>query len=103
KSYLLHLYGIESYYDIYIRNDLLHEDLKVLIVQRNGNFISEDYIYNQETCYDRETGEVIEENSDSMENETLCEDTKEIVEKELKYSDKIIYGDLFRFIDFESR
>lgn len=102
KPTLLHLLGIETNQDIYFGNDLFHEDRKGLIVQRNGNFISEDYIYTQETCYDRETGEVIEENSDSMENETLCEDTKEIVEKELKYSDKIIYGDLFRFIDFES-
>src|SRR5699024_7455103 len=98
-----HLLGIETNQDIYFGNDLFHEDRKGLIVQRNGNFISEDYIYTQETCYYRETGEVIEENSDSMENETLCEDTKEIVEKELKYSDKIIYGYLFRFIDFESR
>lgn len=100
KPTLLHLLGIETNHDIYFGNDLFHDDRKELIVQRNGDFISEDYIYTQEECYDRKTGEVIEGHNDDLEKASLCDHNKEIAENELKFSDKIIYGDLFRFIDF---
>ena len=101
KPTLLHLAGIANNRDIYFGNDLFHEDRKGFIVQRNGNFISDDYIYANETCYDRQTGEVIEgENSEEI---VSCRGIEEKVETELMYSDKIIYGDLFRFFDFEAK
>lgn len=44
-------------------------------------------------CYERSTGE-----ETAFEN---CEPLIEQAHQELEYSDDIIYGDLFRFYDFE--
>jgi uncharacterized sulfatase len=104
KPTLLHLLGIQTDHDIYFGNDLFHNDRKGFIAQRNGNFISEDYLFTGETCYDRQSGEIL-----GVENELLkegdgtpCTEIKEKVETELIYSDQLIYGDLFRFVDFDT-
>src|SRR5690625_3495950 len=102
KPTILHLLGIETDHDIYFGNDLFHGDRKGFIVQRNGNFVSEDYVYAAETCYDRNNGDVLGVENEATEETTPCSDIKEDVEKELNYSDQIIYGDLFRFIDFNT-
>lgn len=102
KPTLLHLLGIETNHDIYFGNDLFHNDRKGFIVQRNGNFISEDYIYAGETCYDRETGDILD-NKEENNHSSPCSDIKQKVEVELNYSDQIIYGDLFRFLDFNNK
>lgn len=102
KPTLLHLVGIETKNDIYFGNDLFHDDRKGYITFRNGDFVSEDYVFTSDTCYDRETGEVTEylETEVTAEILTLCSPIQEKVEQELEYSDEIIYGDLFRFVDF---
>lgn len=102
KPTLLHLLGSDTSHDIYFGNDLFHDDRKGFIAQRNGNFISEDYILAGETCYDRESGEELAHENETTKEVTPCTDIKEKVEKELIYSDKLIYGDLFRFVDFEA-
>lgn len=102
KPTLLHLLGIETNHDIYFGNDLFHDDRKGYIVQRNGNFVSDEYVYASEICFDRATGEVLAAESETTNQVTPCSPIKEKVEKELTYSDQIIYGDLFRFIDFET-
>ncbi|MEI3611709.1 LTA synthase family protein [Pseudogracilibacillus sp. SO30301A] len=101
KPTILHLLGIDTSHDIYFGNDLFHDDRKGFIVQRNGNFISDDYIYTNNTCYDRKTGDIIAVEGEGREKETPCSPIKEKVNQELEYSDQIIYGDLFRFIQFE--
>jgi len=103
KPTLLHLLGLETNHDIYFGNDLFHDDRKGYIVQRNGNFVSDDYVYAAETCFDRETGDVLGEENEASEETTPCSDIKASVEEELNYSDQIIYGDLFRFIDFDAK
>lgn len=103
KPTLLHLLGIETNHDIYFGNDMFHDDRKGFIGQRNGNFVSEDYVYAAETCYDRSTGNVLGVENEASEETTPCSDIRATVEKELSYSDQIIYGDLFRFIDFDTR
>lgn len=103
KPTVLHLLGIDTEHDIYFGNDLFHDDRKGFIVQRNGNFISEEYLYTNNTCYDRESGDVIGVDSEGKEDETPCTPFKAAVQQELEYSDQIIYGDLFRFIDFEAK
>src|SRR5690625_4818596 len=105
KPTLLHLAGIDTNHDIYFGNDLFHDDRKGFITQRNGNFISDDYIYANEVCYDRETGEIIDEKTTETndDKQSACADIEEKVETELIYSDNIIYGDLFRFLDFEAK
>lgn len=102
KPTLLHMIGIETDDDIYFGNDLFHDDRKGFIALRNGDFISDSYISTSDICYDRETGEEIstEDNTTLDEKSKTCELIKKEVEKELNYSDEIIYGDLFRFVDF---
>lgn len=101
KPTLLRLLGIETSQDIYFGNDLFHDDRKDFIAQRNGDFVSEEYVYANEICYDRETGEEL----DVIEEEIIspCDPISEQVKQELSYSDEIIYGDLFRFVDFEAK
>lgn len=101
KPTLLHLLGIETNGDIYFGNDLFHDGRKGYVTLRNGDFISEDYIYTQDTCYDRKIGNPIDIPSNKQDKQTPCDEYKNAVEKELNYSDQIIYGDLFRFIDFD--
>lgn len=105
KPTILHMLGIKTDNDIYFGNDLFHDDRKGYIALRNGDFISEEYIYTEGTCYDRETGKVLaHEDHHTFANENIdnpCLPTKKRVEQELSYSDRIIYGDLFRFVDFK--
>ena len=103
KPTLLHLVGIETDDDIYFGNDLFHDDRKGHIALRNGDFISDDYIFTGDICYDRETGEPFVTDDTDANTETLCSEIKEEVETELGYSDEIIYSDLFRFIDFDEK
>src|SRR5699024_2155547 len=77
KPTVLHLLGIDTKHDIYFGNDLFHDDRKGFIVQRNGNFISEDYVYTNNTCYDRETGEIIAIEDEGKLEETPCTPFKE--------------------------
>ncbi|HLR80670.1 MAG TPA: LTA synthase family protein [Bacillota bacterium] len=105
KPTLLHMLGIETDDDIYFGNDLFHDDRKGYIALRNGDFISDDYIYTSDLCYDRMTGEIVDEEADAGENSeeaqaSACDSIQKKVEKELNYSDDLIYGDLFRFVDF---
>ncbi|RYG74694.1 LTA synthase family protein [Lentibacillus lipolyticus] len=107
KPTLLHLLGISTEDDIQFGNDMFIDDRKGYIALRNGDFISEKYISTGGICYDRETGDPIKNGTKSGEdaqNEATasnpCTPIKKKVEKELELSDSIIYGDLFRFIDF---
>lgn len=99
KPTLLHLVGIETEDDIYFGNDLFASNRKDYIAFRNGDFVTDDYVYTSSTCYDRVTGENLTEEDQLEETETFCSPFKDSVETELKYSDAIIYGDLFRFVD----
>ncbi|MEC5422256.1 LTA synthase family protein [Virgibacillus sp. C22-A2] len=110
KPTLLHMLGIETDNDIYFGNDLFHNDRKGYIALRNGDFISDDYVSTSGVCYDRKTGEAIEVVENEAETETesqpdestdACASIGEKVEKEMGYSDDLVYGDLFRFIDFD--
>lgn len=106
KPTILHMAGIDTENDIYFGNDLFHDDRKGFIALRNGDFISEKYISTSEMCYDRETGETLSATEDTDEDQSeaeqlnACDPISEKVDKELGYSDDLIYGDLFRFIDF---
>lgn len=108
KPTILSLLGIENNTDIYFGNDLFTEDRKGYIALRNGDFISDDYLSTAGMCYDVHTGEPIEsgevETEDYNSASSLpCDEIKQKVELELGYSDDIIYGDLFRFIEFDEQ
>ncbi|WP_067730414.1 LTA synthase family protein [Oceanobacillus damuensis] len=109
KPTILNLLGIEVEKDIIFGNDVFSEDRKGYIALRNGDFISDDYVSTMGICYNRATGEPIEvkpvetteENENQTSNEDACAPIQEKVETELLYSDNLIYGDLFRFVDFK--
>ncbi|CEI84141.1 Lipoteichoic acid synthase 2 [Oceanobacillus oncorhynchi] len=112
KPTMLNMLDVDPGEDIYFGNDLFSDDRKDYIALRNGDFVSDDYVSTAGICYDRETGEsmdqAIEEETDSEEEaseeleqvESACDSIQEQVDTELSYSDSIIYGDLFRFVDF---
>ncbi|MBU9710679.1 LTA synthase family protein [Evansella tamaricis] len=88
---LLNLLGIPEGDHIMFGNDLFAEDRDDFAVLRNGSVITDDLIYTNDMCFNTATGEQISLDS--------CEDIQEKGAMELFYSDKIIYGDLFRFLD----
>lgn len=109
KPTLLHLLGVDTSVDIFFGNDLFHSKQKGYIVLRNGDFISDNFIYTNSTCYDRESGAVVAEDTigqllseEQVDVQAVnpCMELKTVAEEELFFSDQIIYGDLFRFIDF---
>ncbi|GGA68364.1 LTA synthase family protein [Ornithinibacillus halotolerans] len=95
KPTILSLLGIENDEDIYFGNDLFNEDRKGYVILRNGDYITKDYIYTSDNCYNFTTGELLDET-----DANACFEFTEKVNQELSYSDDIIYGDLFRFVDF---
>ncbi|WP_284140400.1 MULTISPECIES: LTA synthase family protein [unclassified Virgibacillus] len=102
KPTLLNMLGIKTENDIYFGNDVFQKNRKGYIALRNGDFISDDYIFTSGNCYDRKTGELLEKDEEkSNPTASQCEPIGEKVDKELEYSDKIIYGDLFRFMEFK--
>ncbi|WP_246625277.1 LTA synthase family protein [Fictibacillus nanhaiensis] len=93
KPTLLHLLGIETNEDVHFGTDLFSKDHHELTILRNGSFITEDFIYTSETCYVKPFGAPV----DSLKCKPFIEQAKE----ELDLSDRIIYGDLLRFLKKE--
>ncbi|KMY54754.1 hypothetical protein AC623_13105 [Bacillus sp. FJAT-27231] len=88
---LLHLLGIETKDDLQFGQDLLSKDHEDLAVFRDGRFVTKDYVYADNKCWDKATEQPIEKN--------YCAPSIEKAATELNYSDRIIYGDLLRFYD----
>jgi lipoteichoic acid synthase len=86
---ILQLLGIETDskpsfgQDIFTRND----DHPVIF--RDGNFITEEYIFKDGVCYKTSSGKITQDG---------CLPYQEKVREELELSDDIIYGDLLRFL-----
>lgn len=89
KPTLLHLLGIDTKNSLNFGEDLFTENREQFTVLRDGSFITEDFVYTNNTCYDRNTGE--------QSSKAECRPFIERAKKELEYSDSIIYGDLLRF------
>ncbi|MCA0970087.1 LTA synthase family protein [Halobacillus litoralis] len=96
KPTLLHLLGIEEENDLTFGENMFAKQEKDFVALRDGSFINGDYIYTDSVCYDRQTGEPVQEEQQGE----ACAPIKEQVDQELKLSDNVIYGDLFRFYDF---
>lgn len=100
KPTILHMLGIDTDKDIYFGNDLFRDKRKEFIAFRNGDFVSEKYVSTSGVCYERSTGTVLEVEDDTNQD-TPCTPIKKKVQQELEYSDEIIFGDLFRFVEFQ--
>lgn len=92
KPTILNLLGLEANEDIQFGSDIFSDEKLEFTVLRDGSFITKDYVYTQETLYDKTTGEIVEDQS-------VIEPYLEKAQTELSYSDKIIYGDLLRFAE----
>lgn len=86
---LLHLLGIPTDDYTMFGRDLFAEDREDFVVFRDGSVIDEEVIYTADTCYSRDNGEEV-----SMEH---CSQAIEKGQKELNFSDEIVYNDLFRY------
>ena len=89
KPTLLHLLGIKTNHSIEFGTDLFEKNDEPLMVMRDGSFVTNDYLYTKNVCYNKKTGEPTDI--------TMCQPYIEKAKTELNYSDKLIYGDLLRF------
>jgi lipoteichoic acid synthase len=95
KPTILHLLGIDTKDDIHFGQDLFSKDKMDFAVLRDGSFVTKDYVFKENVCYDKKTG---------LETDiSHCEPYMEKAKQELDYSDKIIYGDLLRFYDNKNK
>ncbi|WP_435038680.1 LTA synthase family protein [Bacillus subtilis] len=89
---LMNLLGIDTKDQIQFGNDLLSDEKLDFTVLRDGSFITDQVVYTDGACYDKETGKPLEETKQ-------CEAFADKAKQELSLSDEIIYGDLLRFYD----
>ncbi|ASK63198.1 hypothetical protein CFK37_14100 [Virgibacillus phasianinus] len=105
KPTLLSLLGVKAENDIQFGNRLFINDRKGYIAFRNGDYVSDQYVSTNGICYNRKTGEPLNQDgvgfNTATEKENPCMDIQDEIEMELGYSDDLIYGDLFRFINFD--
>ncbi|RJS50302.1 hypothetical protein CJ483_23670 [Bacillus sp. PK3_68] len=87
---LLHLLGIKKENNYSFGHDLFTRDPDYPVVFRDGSFISKNYIYKDSICYRKESGQAAGTHH--------CEPYLDVVRQELTLSDKIIFGDLLRFM-----
>lgn len=88
---LLHLLGIDAQDFIMFGTDMFSEEHHDVIAFRNGDFVTEKYSKIKEVYYDNDTGLVIEEPTEEL------EEINSNVLYELELSDKVLQGDLLRF------
>ncbi|MEE1131234.1 MAG: LTA synthase family protein [Caryophanon sp.] len=88
---ILHLLGISTASDVEFGNDMFSEEHPSFVPFRDGRVVTSDYVYTQDVCYDRATGE-----------ETIidvCAPAMERAASVMHYSDQIISMDLLRFFE----
>ncbi len=95
RSTILHLMGMETEKDIQFGGDLFSEEHEEFVIFRDGRFVTDEYVYAANVCYDIETGEPVEDQS-------ACDPYAERALEELQYSESIINGDLLRFYEEEN-
>ena len=88
---VLHLLGISTANDVQFGDDLFSEEHDGIVPFRDGRMITSDYVFTQDVCYDRATGEEVEK--------AVCEPAFEKSGAVLKYSDQLISLDLLRFYE----
>ncbi|WP_454016110.1 LTA synthase family protein [Bacillus sp. Marseille-Q7846] len=87
---LLHLLGTDTKNYVQFGSDLLSPEHKQVVAFRNGNYVSPTVTALNGKYYDTTTGAPVEKTEEIKQNELF-------VQKSLKYSDKVVNGDLLRF------
>lgn len=93
KPTILNLLGVGTSNDIEFGHDLFSPERKPFVVERDGSFITDKYIYYNNQFYNRQTGQEVQ---------VPVQEAKPLIDRaqnELRLSDKIIQGDLLRFFD----
>ncbi|MEG9296839.1 LTA synthase family protein [Mangrovibacillus sp. Mu-81] len=88
---ILHLLGKKSGENLSFGHNLFTRVPNHPVIFRDGGFVTEKYMYKDNICYNRKSGQPVLGNQ--------CNPYKEIARKELGMSDDIIYGDLLRFLE----
>nr|WP_106779870.1 LTA synthase family protein [Lysinibacillus timonensis] len=88
---ILHMLGIQTTNDMQLGADLFSEEHEDFVIFRDGRFVTNQYVYAGEKCFERPSGEETDM--------AKCQPYIDRVQVELGYSDKIINGDLLRFYD----
>ncbi|WP_338657141.1 LTA synthase family protein (plasmid) [Sporosarcina psychrophila] len=91
---ILNMMGIENSTDMQFGSDLFSKEHKEFVIFRDGRFVTDEYVYADNVCYDNETGEETDRQ--------LCEPYIEQAFTELEHSEAVINGDLLRFYDEET-
>ncbi|UOE92514.1 LTA synthase family protein [Alkalihalobacillus sp. LMS39] len=91
KPTILHLLGIHTRQEIQFGSDLFAPSRESIVVRRDGAFITDDVVFTKGDCYSKQTREITDIEK--------CEPYFSRAENDLYYSDKLLYGDLLRFID----
>lgn len=87
---ILDLLGINNE-ELSFGTSLLSESKDQLVVFRDGSFVTDQYVFTEGACLSKTTGKKVKRNS--------CTPYFDKVRTELTYSDKVIYGDLLRFLE----
>ncbi|WP_274362207.1 LTA synthase family protein [Paenibacillus thermotolerans] len=95
KPTLLNLLGIEHKDSLEFGRDLFAKNRPELVVFRDGGFVTNRYVYADNACYVRATGELADA--------AYCEPYQKEAADQLQFSDSIIYGDLLRFSIHEKK
>ncbi len=93
KPTILELLGVKESQSLNFGTSLFSKKRKDFVIFRDGSFVTDKLIYTKNTCFNKETG--------SKTNRNKCGRYSGQVQDELDYSDKIIYGDLLRFVKQE--
>ncbi|HEX6922676.1 MAG TPA: LTA synthase family protein [Bacillales bacterium] len=93
KPTLLHLLGINTKDHINFGSGLFSKNRPEFVVERDGSFVTKNYVYTSINgqCYKKPSGKKVAKKH--------CKPYMKKAKTELNYSDKVVYGDLLRFLD----
>jgi uncharacterized sulfatase len=93
KPTILHLLGNDTVQGLGFGHDLFALNKPQFAVLRDGSFVTDRYIFTGNKCYSILEG--------TKTDKARCEPFREEAQKQLRFSDQIIYGDLNRFLKHE--
>ncbi|TCN27426.1 LTA synthase family protein [Mesobacillus foraminis] len=91
RATILELLGIQPENTLSFGHELFTRNSDHPVIFRDGGFITENYVYIDNVCYEKKSGKPIEESA--------CGPFQEKVRNELGLSDEILAGDLLRFME----
>lgn len=88
---IMNLLGVKDENPVQFGHDLFSEERTEMVITRDGDFANKEYVGVKEICFDRETGEKVEDEA--------CSEGFDRANEELALSDSVVYGDLLRYLD----